>query len=82
MDTDEFVSLTATITRLRRQTTSRDVLAVIDACERMMMDSQHLASKPSLEVGAGGVEAGFDRRSYQRKYMRTKREQTKNKGGT
>jgi hypothetical protein len=76
------VSLTGLISRLRRQTTSRDVLTVLDACERMMADNRALASKPMSREGGGGVGAGFDRRSYQRNYMRSYRERIKNKGGS
>lgn len=54
--------LTQTIERLRRATTNRDVLFVLDECEKLMRAQRQPAAKPKR-----------DRREYMRELMRKRR---------
>ena len=61
-------SLTDIITRLRRQTRNPDIITVCDELERRLaLPAVTHGQEITAQAGAGG---GFDKRSYQREYMR------------
>jgi hypothetical protein len=65
--------LIQTITRLRRATTNRDVLAVCDALERFILDrAKHVAISACEKV-----KPRFDKTAYQRELMRKRRAKAK-----